>query len=208
MMRRTPPGAVIAGQAGFTLLEILVALVVLGFLLVGLTQGVRFGLRAWETETRLVDMRADLDGVERLLRAMFSEADPGEFNEPANFKGGAHAVNFLSRLPMVIGGLPLREAEVALGVDTRHRLVLRSTPHPHAERLVPAGPPLESVLLEGVDHIDLSYRRWPEQGGGWVAAWTGSNLPVQLSLKIVFVTGDRRHWPDMIVTPMRARFEE
>ena len=38
---------------GFTLLEILVALTVLGFLLAGLAQGVHFGLLAWGTEVRL-----------------------------------------------------------------------------------------------------------------------------------------------------------
>ena len=34
-------------QSGFTLLELLVALVVLGLLVVGLTQGVRAGLTMW-----------------------------------------------------------------------------------------------------------------------------------------------------------------
>jgi general secretion pathway protein J len=195
-------------EAGFTLLEFLVALAVLGFLLVGLTQGVRFGLRAWETETRLVNARADMDGVERLLREIIAQADPGEFNEPAEFKGDATKVTFASRMPAGLGTLPLREAQVALGVDFKRRLVLRWTPRPHAERLGPPLAPTETVLLEGVDHIELSYRRWPEQGGGWVAAWALPTLPVQVSLKIVFVAGDRRHWPTLIQAPMRARFEE
>jgi general secretion pathway protein J len=197
-----------AGQAGFTLLEILVALVVLGFLLVGLTQGVRFGLRAWDTESRLVNTRADLDGVERVLRTMIEETDPGEFNEPANFKGDARSMSFASRLPMVVAGLPVREADIALGVDARHRLVLRWVPHPHAERLVPAAPAAETVLLEGVDHIELSYQRWPEQGGGWVSVWAAPTLPLLVSLKIAFAKDDRRHWPTMVTAPMRARFEE
>ena len=40
----TPIGTRMARQAGFTLLEILVALVVLGILLVGLSQATRFGI--------------------------------------------------------------------------------------------------------------------------------------------------------------------
>ena len=205
--RRVPVGAQMR-QAGFTLLEILVALVVLGFLLVGLTQGVRFGLRAWDTESRMVNARADMDGVERVLRTLIEQADPGEFNEPASFKGGPREMSFLVRLPAAITGLPVRDADVALGVDVRHRLVLRWVPHPHAERLVPAAPPVESVLLDGVDHIELSYMRWPAQGGGWVSAWAAPTLPVQVSVKLVFGKDDRRHWPTMVVTPMRARFEE
>jgi general secretion pathway protein J len=38
-----------ATSAGFTLLEILVALIVFGFVMVGLTQGVQFGLHARAT---------------------------------------------------------------------------------------------------------------------------------------------------------------
>lgn len=202
-MRGGPPP-----QAGFTLLEILVALVVLGFLLLGLTQGVRFGLRAWDSQTRLVDARADIDGVERVLRDVVEQADPGEFNEAAEFKGAARELVFFSRSPTPIGGLPVRDAQVALGVDLRHRLVLRFTPHPHAELLGVPVPPIEARLLDGVDHLELSYRRWPQQGGGWVSSWALPTLPLAVSLKIVFVAGDKRHWPDMIAAPMRARYEE
>ena len=193
---------------GYTLLEILVALVVLGFLLASLTQGVRFGLRAWDTESRLVETRADLDGAERVLRTLLSEADPGNFNEPADFKGDARKLAFAGRLPENLPGLPVRDAEFGLGVDSGHRLVLRWQPHPHAERLTPKPPPVENVLLQGVDHIELSYQRWPAQGGGWVETWDFPTLPVLVSLKIVFVKDDRRHWPAMVVAPMRARYEE
>ncbi len=195
-------------QAGFTLLEILVALVVLGFLMVGLSQGVRFGLRAWDTESRLVATRADIDGVERVLRNLLEGADPGEFNEPPNFKGDAHILAFSSQLPVQLAGLPVRDADLGLGLDMRHRLVLRWTPHPHAERLIAPALPVENVLLDGVEHIEFSYRRWPSQGGGWVSVWNQPTLPLQVSLKLEFAKDDRRHWPTMIVALMRARFEE
>ncbi len=65
-------------QSGFTLLEVLVVLLVLGLLILGINQGTRFGLQAWEIETRLVDDDADMDGVERVLRNIISEADPGD----------------------------------------------------------------------------------------------------------------------------------
>jgi len=197
-----------AAESGFTLLEILVALVVLGFLMVGLSQGVRFGLRAWDTETRLVDERADMDGVERVLRQLVQQADPGEFSDPAEFHGEERTMTFPTRLPLAAAGLPTRDVDVGLGVDARRRLVLRFTPHPHAERLVPAAVPAEAVLLEGVDHIELSYLRWPDQGGGWVSNWSAPTLPVMLRIKLVFPEGDPRHWPEIVAAPMRARFEE
>lgn len=195
-------------QAGFTLLEILVALVVLGFLMVGLSQGVRFGLKAWDTESRLVSERADMDGVERALRDLVSEADPGEFNDPSAFRGEERTMSFPTRLPMPVAGLPTRDVDIGLGVDASKRLVLRFSPHPHAERLVAATPPTEEVLLDGVDHIELSYLRWPAQGGGWVSTWGLQTLPLAVRIKLVFPEGDPRHWPEIVAAPMRARFEE
>lgn len=56
--------------AGFTLLEVIVALAVFGFLLVGLSQTVRFGLTAWRQNARLADGKTDLEAVDRSLRSI------------------------------------------------------------------------------------------------------------------------------------------
>ena len=59
-----------AAQAGFTLLEIMVALVVFGILVAGLAQGVQFGLRAWNGQTALIAQRGDMDAGDRALRGL------------------------------------------------------------------------------------------------------------------------------------------
>lgn len=196
------------GEAGFTLLEILVALVVLGFLLLGLAEGVRFGLRAWDTETKLVERGADMDAMERVLRGLIANADPGEANEQPPFHGKAHTASFVGRLPMAAGGMVTRMADIGLGVDAKHRLVLRWSLHPHAERLTPAEPPHETPLLEGVDHVTFSYARAPDQGGGWVDTWELPTLPLLVRITLAFPKDDRRHWPTIEAAPMISRFEQ
>jgi len=69
-------------QSGFTLLELLAALVVLGLLMVAITQGVRFGVQAWQTQARTVDTQGDLLAVDRTLRGMIERADPGQCTQP------------------------------------------------------------------------------------------------------------------------------
>jgi len=202
-MTRAPPR-----QAGFTLLEILVALVVLGFLLLGLAEGVRFGLRAWDSEGRLVDRRVDMDAMERVLRGTIAAADPGGLSDQGLFQGRPRTLDLVTRLPMSASGMVTRDALVALGVDARHRFVLRWSPRPHAQRLTPAPAPQESVLLEGVDHVDFSYFRAPEQGGGWTDTWELPTLPLLVRVTIVFPKDDRRHWPTIEAAPMLARSEQ
>jgi general secretion pathway protein J len=199
-------------EAGFTLLEILVALLVLGFLILGLAEGTRFGLRAWDTETRLVDRRADMDAVERVLRGLIASADPGDANEPPPFTGRPRTLAFVARLPMSAGGagtaLVGRDAEIGLGVDARHRFVMRWSPHPHAERLTPPPPPTETVLLEGVDSVAFSYQRRPEQGGGWTETWELPTLPTLVRVTLTFPKTDRRHWPTIEAAPMLSRVQQ
>ena len=58
--------------AGFTLLEVLVALTILGLILVALTNGVRFAGQAWERQERGAGKRGDTDAVQNILRTLIA----------------------------------------------------------------------------------------------------------------------------------------
>ncbi len=195
-------------EPGFTLLEILVALVVLGFLIAGLTQGTRFGLQAWGMQTRIVTRQSDMDDVYRVLRAMVEAADPGEINQLGTFQGAAHTLTLLTRLPLAAAPSGLLDADVALGVDDRHRLVARAVAHPHAERVGPAPAALQSTLLEGVDHVDFSYYRVAPKPAGWTNVWRDQDPPALVRLHIAFTKDDKRNWPDLVAATIRSRLEE
>ncbi len=196
---------------GFTLLEILVALVVLGFLLAGLSQGVRFGLQAWGMQTRGIARQADMDATQRALRRLIEQIDPGEANETGTVQGEAHVLAIRSFVPAsaaaALGGIA--EADAALGVDDQHRLVLRAEPHPHAERLGPLPAALQTVLLTGVDHVDFSYFRPSGKGAGWRTAWSDPDPPALIRLHVAFTGHDaQRTWPDLVAAPQRQRIED
>lgn len=187
-------------DSGFTLLEILVALVVLGFLMAGLAQGVRFGLTAWGMQDRLIERRGDLDAVDRLLRQLVARMDPGTRRDPPSIAGTEFRLAFTSVLPIAAGG---EDADVALGTDSRHQLVLRWTPHLHATRTAPAPAPHIEELLGGVQRVELAY--W--QDGRWGRDWSAKALPELIRIRIVFPDGDHRHWPDIVARPVRANPE-
>ncbi len=183
------------GDAGFTLLEVLVALVVFGFLMLGLGRGVDFGMRAWDRQTRGIAARGELDAVDRALRGLIGRLDP-----TTDVAGRAHGVGFTSRLP-AMATLATREADMALGVDGARRLMLRWTPHLHAQRFGPPPAPEEAELLRGIERLDLAY--WPRSGSGWRDAWSGHEPPAMIRVRVMFPAGDARHWPDIVAAPMR-----
>jgi len=183
-------------EAGFTLLEVLVALVVFGFLMLGLGRGVDFGMRAWDRQTRGMAARGELDAVDRALRGLIGRLDPA-----TDVAGRAHGVGFTSQLPRT-AALATREADIALGVDGARRLMLRWTPHLHAQRFGPPPAPQEAELLRGIERLDLAY--WPRGGGGgWRDTWSGHEPPAMIRVRVMFPAGDARHWPDIVAAPMR-----
>ncbi len=179
-------------QDGFTLLEILVAVVVLGFIVAGLSQGTRFGINAWDVQSRLSDNAAELERLDRVLRLVVEHAVPPNSADDKPFDGQEHRLILVTRLPDQPPTQPIRRAQVALGVDDKHRLLLRWVVHPNAVAIIPPPPPQEIVLAEGVDHLDLSYRQSVADGGRWKSIWDDSNLPGLVTMHIVLMSAHRQ----------------
>jgi len=193
-------------QSGFTLLEILVALIVLGFLMVGLTQGVRAGLTMWGAQTRRVGETTDLDAGARVLRRLLSRISlpsaggfPGA-SSTEKFEALPESLTFVGDLPTGFG--TTRRADIMLELHER-RLVLRWTPRRHELSTAPPPEPIETELIRGVERFDLAYWGAPSLGepAGWQSRWDRREIPELIRVRLGFAKGDRRRWPDLIAAP-------
>jgi len=132
--------------AGFTLIEILAALVVLGVTLLLLGQGLRFGMRASVSQARILADGGDIEPADRLLRRLVEGIDPGGMNGISpDFEGGPRMMRFTSVLPARV--LPSRQADLTLTVSDGRGLVLAW--RPHLRRLLDEPPPqtVRTVLI-------------------------------------------------------------
>jgi general secretion pathway protein J len=194
-------------QSGFTLLETLVVVVVLGLLVVGLGHGVRSGMALWGAQQRRLGQTAELDASARLLRTLLTGITPppggagGGVATDIAFKGDAEHLNFVADLPTGLG--TTRRADIALTVRNGN-LVLTWTPHLHEIPLGPPPPPSNTELVAKVARLDIAY--WgsaaPDQAAAWQASWAGPAPPQLVRIRLVFGKDDGRRWPDLVAAPI------
>ncbi len=194
-------------RAGFTLLEVLVALVVLGLILAALSGGMRFGQQALQAQARDAAIANDIAPVDTILRTLIARAWPDSGDAGASFQGTARTLSFRTTLPPSLSAVRMSDADVAIGVDSAHRLSLTWLPW-YRHWLIAQPRPQRIELLSNVDHVEFAY--WDPSlhlpPGGWVTAWVGTSVPRLLRIRLVFLKGTSRRWPDIIVATARDSF--
>jgi general secretion pathway protein J len=170
-------------QSGFTLLELLIAITVLGLLLVALTNGVRFAGQAWETQTTRIERQGDLDAVQNILRQLISPA--------SRLSGTSFSLKFVGALPAALarGGLYDIELRAVNG-----QLVLAW--RPHFKGSSGTVEPSVTRLAKDVTGLEFSYY---VPGLGWMS--TDSNKTPALVRIAMQVEGASR-LPPLIIAPM------
>lgn len=186
---------------GFTLPEVIVALAVFGFLLVGLSQTVRFGLTAWQQEARISDGKTDLEAVDRTLRTIVENLAPGDEAGRSSIEGSAETLTGVTRMRLPGAGLSPEPVEAGLAVSGG-RLLLRWRRHHPWVAFAPPPLPAETELIGDVGRLQIGYWKPP---GVWVSSWHEPDLPMLIRFRVIFAGTNAPHWPEIVVAPMLTR---
>lgn len=152
-------------QGGFTLIELVVALVLLGAMMVLLYSGLTFALRSWDAGDANGRRAADRRLGENFLRREIVEVFPMRWKDPAAlryaFDGQREALKFVSSRPagVSLGGLAL--VSVAVETDAKdgsHNLVMRrAMADADAASFAPLDAAEPSILVPDVASVAFSY---------------------------------------------------
>jgi len=195
-------------SGGFTLVELLVAMTLLGLIFVALFGGLRFGTRTWETGNERSEAFAEVELMQSLLRRQLAQAVMLRVPKGAEavFVGEGDRLGFAAPGPSQtgVGGLYLFEVFTEPS-DENHRLVLRWQIHrPELEFPLDGEASKRRVLLENVEGLRFSYFGDTEKKNDvqWNDSWSGLDvLPKLVSIQVALPSGDGRYWPDLIVSP-------
>jgi general secretion pathway protein J len=201
-------------EKGFTLVELLVALTLLGLISVVLFGGLRFGTRAWEAGDRRAAQLAQVQAVQALLRRRIAQALPpglgaaAAVEKRAVFAGETDVLQFFAAVPSrtSVGGIyafDLAAIEDDSGVRLELTWRLRRADD-EADDTPEAGLGGRRVLIDGLAAAQFRYFGAPEPGqtADWRDNWDGNaGLPELVAIEAEFPDGGGRAWPVLQVAP-------
>lgn len=199
-----------SGEAGFTLVELLVALALFSLLVTLLFDNVRFGLHAWQRGSAHVEQvdhgMISQDLVRRLIGNLYPMMVAENGQPRIDFDGSKDAVSFLGNAPIVAnGGGRFRFRFSVERQQNRTDLMMSSTPEladPQDYTMT-----TRTVLISDIDLAEFSYlgEAVAERRVQWSDSWAKrSDVPRLVRVRVAFPSGDGRVWPELLVAPRIA----
>ncbi|HEX4261603.1 MAG TPA: prepilin-type N-terminal cleavage/methylation domain-containing protein [Acetobacteraceae bacterium] len=196
-------------QAGFTLIEVIVSLAVLGLMMVVILGGLRLGTRTWRSVDRDAAGSADVAAVQDVLRHAIRDAEPAFASATLGdrtlaFDGGTDALALVSPLPQAIAsGVRAQQTFLVEPAGRSRQLVLLwrlDLPASDGGAL----PENRVVLLDHVARVRFAYfgATEPAQPPAWQRLWSGrARMPELVRVRITRDGVARSRWPDLIASP-------
>jgi general secretion pathway protein J len=194
------------GEAGFTLVEMLVALALFSVLVTVLFGNVQFGLKAWNktsASTGQLDRALIVqDVLRRLVGGLYPLALSENGAQPlVDFSGGRDVMSFLGNAPLVMGGAGRFRYELAVErSDRQSNLVLNAMPELANDRSASA----KTLLLSDIVRVEFSYLGVGKgnQADTWVDSWTRrADTPRLVRIRVAFHSDNARAWPELLIAP-------
>ncbi len=205
----------VAGQRGFTLIEILLSVGLLALVIALAYGSIRVAVQASRSGESLIERTEEMRTAQGFLRRQLSQMLPTPYErlddsgEEKRFEGDAQGIRFVAPMPGYLsrGGPHVQElvlARVAGGyqLEFRHAQLNGFDP---AEGFDPEQEPV--VLIDGIRDGEFSFRRLEVEGelSDWMSEWDEpALLPLLLRLDLEFDSADRRDWVEFEVAGLAA----
>ena len=185
---------------GFTLIELVVAMTILGTMMLLLYSGLSFGLRSWDAGDAVGRVAADRRIGEAFVRRELGELFPMRWKDSTRlrlaFEGGKDRLRFVSTRPagIAMGGLALVgiEAQGDARRGERHLVMRRAVPDESADSFDPLDQAEATVVIANVDSVSFQYFGAENDftDPAWQDEWTyQGRIPQMVRVRIVLAGG-------------------
>ena len=208
MTGRTPQ----TRERGFTLLEVLVAMVLLGLMMAVMTGSIRFAGQSRDVATTRIDNLDNMRIAQDFLRQTLAQTHPKRWakvvGRPYIFRGDREELFMAAPLTarVGVGGLfLLKFSLVEEGRDKGKKLVMaRMFPSPDMQEMPDFSEAETTVLAEDLSEIEFGYldREDENTDPTWVEDWREpARMPEAVRVRVKPRVGNA--WPELVV-PLRV----
>jgi general secretion pathway protein J len=204
----------VARARGFTLVELIVALMLMALMASVLFGSLRLAGRSWDAGEAKAVQVAEMRQTQEFLRAQLSAQYPQRLRKvaefPLLFAGERDEIRYTAALPpRVADGGVFYFRLVAVRDGAKRQLVLeRVIPEPDAATPPDFNGAERSVLADGIDTLKLAYFGRDATAGDadaptWRDRWDDpQRLPLLVRIEVAPEKGEP--WPALVVEPRRA----
>lgn len=190
-------------EAGFSLVELLVSLAVMGLMASLLLSGLVTGRRAWDRVDQRTRASEDVAAAQSLLRTLIRRLYPqGSLrgSRPfVQFFGDEHRMLFQSAPTDAEAPAPPRFYRLSLSAGGALMLESRHGTARDPDRMTDS-----ATITRDVRSVEFSYfgRALPDGQPRWRPRWQDQPVPPQaIRVRLTYAPGDRRRWPELIAQP-------
>ena len=197
---------------GFTLLELLLALTLLGLVIAVMFGSLRLSARSWDMGEERTDTVNQMRTASQFLRLQLSQTYPLRWrkiqNSPLAFNGQNDRMRFSAPLLSRVGqgGIFWLELSLEETQDNKKRLLLKRLNPDRNATTVPEFNDAEiTVLAEGLSEMKISYygrddNRTDTVEPTWRELWEAKQELPQL-IKIQIKSANGSVWPELVAQP-------
>ncbi|HEX6833068.1 MAG TPA: prepilin-type N-terminal cleavage/methylation domain-containing protein [Rudaea sp.] len=213
MMRaRRPPPRIAPRAGGFTLLEVLLAVVLLALLIAGAYGGISASVRAMHAGEKAIERIDRVRTASEFLRRQISRTLPLAFAQTETerdvFQGGSDFMRFVAPMPGYLShGGPYVQTLQLVPAEGGLQLVFTSSMLNGFDlaKSQDAGETPPVVLVDHIRAGKFEYRGLDEQGqlSNWTSNWDEpSATPLMVQIALDLDSGGQVNWPTLAVPLM------
>ena len=199
--------------AGFTLLELSIALVLLALMGAVLYGALGFAGTSWDKGEAKVDATSGMRLAQEFIRAQLEQQHPLRMRKVAEFPllflGDRNEIRYAAALPSRVAAGGIWYYRLSVGDDVRGPLVLeRMVPDVNGTRVPDFNDAEKSIIVTGIAEIRFAY--YGRDGGSsnadepsWRDRWDNAQrLPLLVRIDVIPKQGPA--WPTLVVAPRNA----
>ena len=200
-------------QFGFSLLEVMLAVLLLALLLAGTYNGITASVRSMHSGEAAIERIDKLRTVQEFLRHQISRTLPFPYARSKDglkvevFRGDGKFMRFVAPMPGYLsrGGAYVQTLELAPGKDGMQLVFTSTLLNGFDMDKSKAAEGSTVVLLDHIDEGAFSYRGLNPKGElmDWSEGWKDSSTtPLMVGLDLRLAAGNRIGWPRMTIPLM------